>query len=93
MARTANKTNTSNSSDIVKSDYWLNDLDTPFGKVNQNLVTGLKGQTGITMSKILKGIEAKGVDYVNEYLKSKDYSCYVVQEGTSSASSDLPDDF
>ena len=93
MARTANKTNTSNSTDIVKSDYWLNDLDTPFGKVNQNLVTGLKGQTGITMSKILKGIESKGVDYVNEYFKAKGLSCYVVQEGVSSASSDLPDDF
>ena len=93
MARIANKTNTSNSSDIVKSDYWLNDLDTPFGKVNQNLVTGLKGQTGVTMSKLIKGIESKGVDYVNEYFKSKGYSCYVVQEGTSSASSDLPDDF
>ena len=93
MARTANKTNTSKATDIVKSDYWLNDLDTPFGKVNQNLVTGLKGQTGITMSKILKGIESKGIEYVNEYLKSKGYSCYVVQEGTSSASTDLPDDF
>ena len=93
MARTANKTNTSKSSDIVKSEYWLNDLDTPFGKVNQNLVTGLKGQTGITMSKILKGIESKGIDYVNDYLKSKGFSCYVVQEGVSSASSDLPDDF
>ena len=93
MARTANKTNTSKAADIVKSDYWLNDLDTPFGKVNMNLVQGLKGQTGVTMSKILKGIESKGVDYVNEYFKSKGYSCYVVQEGTSSASSDLPDDF
>lgn len=93
MARLANKTNTSKATDIVKSDYWLNDLDTPFGKVNQNLVTGLKGQTGVTMSKIIKGIESKGIDYVNEYFKAKGFSCYVVQEGTSSSSTDLPDDF
>ena len=93
MARTANKTNTSKATDIVKSEYWLNDLDTPFGKVNMNLVQGLKGQTGVTMSKLIKGIESKGTDYVNEYFKAKGFDCYVVHEGTSSASTDLPVDF
>ena len=93
MARNANKTNTPKATDIVKSEYWLNDLDTPFGKVNMNLVQGLKGQTGVTMSKLIKGIESKGTDYVNVYFKSKGFDCYVVHEGTSSTSTDLPDDF
>lgn len=79
-------------SEVVKSEYWLNNLETPFGSINVNLVTGLKGQTGVTMEKILKGVTSKGVDYTNEYFKNKGLNCYVTQEGVKS-SPDLPSDF
>lgn len=89
MARTANKTNTSKATDIVKSDYWLNNIPTPLGNINQNLVKGLKGSTGKTFEQFLALIDKHGLEKTNLWLKSKDSEMYIVQEGVSSSATDI----
>ena len=91
MARTANKTNTSKATDIVKSDYWLNNIPTPLGNFNQNLVKGLKGSTGKTFEQFLALIDRHGLEKTNLWLKSKGSEMYIVQEGVSSSATDIDD--
>ena len=91
MARTANRTNTSTTTDIVKSDYWLNNIPTPLGNINQNLVKGLKGSTGKTFEQFLALIDKHGLEKTNLWLKSKGSEMYIVQEGVASSATDIDD--
>ena len=81
--------NSKTDSTIVKSDYWLNNVQTCAGLMNINLVTGLKGQTGKTMQTYLNLIDKHGMAKTNKWLESKGSSEYLVKEGESANTIDI----
>ena len=81
--------NSKTDSNIVKSDYWLNNLETPMGSLSINLVTGLKGSTGKTMQSYLDLLAKHGLVKVNKWLESKGSTIYIVKEGESANTIDI----
>ena len=81
--------NSKTDSTIVKSDYWLNNLETPMGGLSINLVTGLKGSTGKTMQSYLDLLAKHGLVKVNKWLESKGSNLYIVKEGESANTIDI----